>query len=641
MRTTLFTWIGLLTFPMLTLAQYQGQAVKLEPAQPRPGQTITITYSPAGTKLANASAIDGIVYWLRPTGVPIAQDFTPVKSGAVYRATIAVPDSVKGLALIFEKGKTKDNNQNKTYAFLLYGPDGKPQPGGYASLSKIYGLDFYYLGSEDRDPDTAQRLMQQEIALYPKAKRQYMSDYLYSFNAGDEIGRKALAAELESYAALTDLTQEEMEYLTYFYQQLGKKELADAMTKRGEQTFGKPFDWDEAYQRFGDPQLSLAQKKAEYAILKQESAKANQPYVTHYLRYSYSIYLKTLADSTKWADFQALIQSAPADYKPNTMGAYNAIAWDWAEKGKNLEKAADLSKEGTEWAKGHIKAPREAIDPVYQTDAQLQKARLNAYGTYADTYGYILLKQGKLPQALPYLKEAAKATEGANADINQRYIQALTQVDPSAVLEVVEPLIAENNSSELIEEALKTAYVKTHAGESGFDAYLARLKKKGIEHHKAQLREKLIRRPAPAFNLVNLDGQSVGLADLKGKTVIVDFWATWCGPCIASFPGMQNVVEKFKADPKVAFVFVNCRQTETDKKKNAADFMAKKGYTFDVLLDEDNEVYNQFGVAGIPTKFIIDRTGVIRFKSAGFMGNTAALVNELSLMIELANEPLN
>jgi len=639
MKPFLLIGLSLLALPLCTKAQYSGEAVKLEPAQPRPGQTITLTYSPAGTKLAKAPAVDGVIYWLQPKGETIAQSFTPTKSGGLYRATLTVPDTVQAMALAFEAGKTTDNNGNKLYTFLLYGPDGQPQPGSYASLSQVYSASMYYVGNEEKDIEQARRLMDRELALNPAAKRRYLISHFYAFNPGNEADRKTMKADLDALAALPDLTRDELESLSYFYQQARQEDQSDALIKRKEQAYGKTGDSYAAYQNFREQRVSLTQKKASYAKIQQEFGK--DPEATTPLQYIYSTYLNVLADSACWDDFNALVKQAPADYKPMTMRAYNSIAWAGAEKGENLERGAELAKQATEWAKAQVTAPRLASDYSWQSDKKLRKSRQYTYGLYADTYGSLLVKQGKAAQALPYLKEAVTAMEGEDRDINERYIKALAQVDLPAVTREAEPLILENKASKGIEEALKAAYLKRHTDESGFAAYLARLKKTAAEQQKNELRERRVNRPAPAFTLVNLDGKVVSLASLKGKTVIVDFWATWCGPCVKSFPAMQKAVERFKADPNVAFVFVNTWQKEPDKQKNAADFLAKKQYPFNVLLDDKDEVVAAYGVLGIPTKFIIDKTGTIRFKEIGFPGGDDAMVDTLSMMIDLANEPLN
>ena len=154
-----------------------------------------------------------------------------------------------------------------------------------------------------------------------------------------------------------------------------------------------------------------------------------------------------------------------------------------------------------------------------------------------------------------------------------------------------------------------------------------------------EIRKSMINETSPSFALMDLDGNNVSISELKGKVVVVDFWATWCGPCKASFPGMQRMVNKYRNNPNVRFLFVDTWEKGDDKKKLAADFINANKYTFQVLMDNEDKVVSMFKVEGIPTKFVIDPKGMIRFKSVGYSGNDEKLVTELTAMIDLASQP--
>ncbi|MDR6783383.1 thiol-disulfide isomerase/thioredoxin [Pedobacter africanus] len=165
-----------------------------------------------------------------------------------------------------------------------------------------------------------------------------------------------------------------------------------------------------------------------------------------------------------------------------------------------------------------------------------------------------------------------------------------------------------------------------------------------LKEYKSHLSDKMIKEQSPNFLLPDLKGNQVSLASLKGKTVIIDFWATWCKPCLESFPGMQRAVERHKNDEKVVFVFLNTAERGSDDPKPRIEkLLTDHGYTFTVLMDRRNaedkkyEVSNGFGVTALPSKYIIDKEGFIRFKIAGSSGGPAFINEEIKMIVELLN----
>ncbi|MFD1708313.1 peroxiredoxin family protein [Siminovitchia sediminis] len=122
---------------------------------------------------------------------------------------------------------------------------------------------------------------------------------------------------------------------------------------------------------------------------------------------------------------------------------------------------------------------------------------------------------------------------------------------------------------------------------------------------------------APDFELTTLSGETVRLSDYKGKKVILNFWATWCPPCRAEMPHMQNFYEKNK-DKGIEVVAVNLTNMDNGKKE-IEEFVKDFGLTFDIPLDEDGDIGMQYQAFTIPTSYIIDTNGRIASKFIGPM----------------------
>ncbi|MDX1762036.1 MAG: TlpA disulfide reductase family protein, partial [Christiangramia sp.] len=201
--------------------------------------------------------------------------------------------------------------------------------------------------------------------------------------------------------------------------------------------------------------------------------------------------------------------------------------------------------------------------------------------------------------------------------------------------------MVDNRASAEMEEYLKTAYTKQNP-EEDFESYLSSIKEEALANQRRELEKDMLNEDAPSFKLKDLEGNEIALADLKGKTVILDFWATWCGPCKMSFPGMQDAVEKYADNENVEFLFINTWEQGENREQDVSNFIDENNYSFHVLMDElvaegnrDFTVVSEYGISGIPTKIIIGPEGKIKFRKVGYEGNNAKLLQEIGLMIEL------
>jgi peroxiredoxin len=119
--------------------------------------------------------------------------------------------------------------------------------------------------------------------------------------------------------------------------------------------------------------------------------------------------------------------------------------------------------------------------------------------------------------------------------------------------------------------------------------------------------------PATEFSLTSLAGQPVSLSQYKGNVVLVNFWATWCGPCQQEMPLLDQMYKKYKP---AGFTLIG---VNVDKEAPAVkELLARKPVSFPVLLDPENSVSRAYKVADMPSSVIIDRKGIVRYVHRGY-----------------------
>ena len=119
---------------------------------------------------------------------------------------------------------------------------------------------------------------------------------------------------------------------------------------------------------------------------------------------------------------------------------------------------------------------------------------------------------------------------------------------------------------------------------------------------------------APDFTLRTMNGPNMRLAEQRGRVVMVNFWATWCGPCRQEMPHLNRLYEKYRASG-----FVLMGVNVDDDTRNAAELATKLGLKFPVLLDTDKGVSKLYDLSTMPSTVLIDRDGKVRYVHRGYL----------------------
>lgn len=266
------------------------------------------------------------------------------------------------------------------------------------------------------------------------------------------------------------------------------------------------------------------------------------------------------------------------------------------------------------------------------------------YGTIVNDYAAVLLMNGQTAESIKLCADLL--VENNYAGMNSQSLvltlaRALTlKGEQLNAFLALDKYLQNNPQSPEVLELCRDLYLKLNGGKSDFQQYLNLLLADKQKAQMDHLKSVMVREKAPLFSLYNRKGERVNLSDYKGKLVVLDFWATWCVPCIQSFPGMQAVIDKYKGNKDVEFLFIDTWETKTDFEKNVNDLIDKNNYTFNVLydkpLDQNEETaVKKYGVTAIPAKFIIDKNGDIRFKVSSSRTDKESVLAEMSAMIDM------
>ena len=591
----------------LTTTAQTYHSLQVSPA-PAAGRSVVITYDPAGTPLAQQTLLRcTIVYFdktheLNQITLPLQQ------SRGKWQATVAVPDQAVLLLLTPLAGeKLTDDNNGAGYLFPVY-KDGKPLPFAYyqmAGLMERSGLK--------KDPAKALIYLKKEIENNPTAENLCRSQYFNMLANSPEPADKALLIQ-KLLAYKTD-QEEELTMNQRYLQYLGEKPAADSLSTLLRQRFPAGIFVRSEHIQAIQQAKEFREKANLFARFMQqfpEPATVGSPdYEYTQLYQQMSMAAIESGDTTAAHSYMALLY-----HKRDLLGVYTKAAryyrqqqqpeqaMAWAQQGV---LATDTSSGYTEW------------------DAYLLVAAL-----YNDKKAYAA--------ALPYAATVYAHTQ--NKEAGTLYVQLLVAMgNTPAAQSLLEAAVKAGTASVQMKAQLKGIYEKTN-NPVPFAQYLTGLLPAADTHLRRELKESMLQEKVTAISLLDTAGKEVKLSDLKGKIVVLDFWATWCKPCIQSFPAMQQVMQQF---PEVVFLFIATFETG-DALQKVKQFNREKSFPFRYLMDEplkgesNYKAFTHFKVPSVPYKVVLDKQGNIRFRSGGFSGNDDALIAELSTMIRLVQE---
>jgi len=642
---------------VLTTGRSLAQSnVKFLPEKPVGGDTVQIYYNPEHTALKGLAPVNGVV-WVYAGNQWMADDVRMKMTDSGWIGKYRLPERAAFMVVDFTANGQTDKGGKLTYSTMLFDSAGRQMPASYYAWATLRAADTHPVARvavEDSariSSEVGVFWMNTELKYFPQSRRNifYGAMELVKAYRGDSAA-PIIRREIAALSGAKDITETDMRNISKAYLNLlGDKRAADSVNRL---IIGKYPDGitarDEAIKEmFHDSKRRLERWDAFVKKFPLEKFEDLQTDITDlyyskvyrgvvYERMRLNPSLKALDDMMAHAPLVCLTEF----HRLLIMGAlsHNQL---------KPEEAFPYSTQLVNYIENYAYHKRGEYSQAYSPLQWKQYVLSLAVPAYMG-HASLLQQKGQVKEALQWMEKVKDQPLAQRPDFLSQYAVLLDAAGrTNEALQIAENATHNNGASPEIIALLKKDYVAKHKNDKGFDAWFQGLKSTEVLNKEREaILAHMIRKTAPPFKLEQLGGGTVDLAKLKGKIVVLDFWATWCAPCKAAMPGMQMAVDHYKNDDSVAFYFIATQETKPGFREEIKKFLQEKHFNMNVLIDarskgseQLDDTYKNYvggmGFSGIPAKFIIDRHGMIRWLGSGYNGSPSALADEIAFIIEL------
>jgi thiol-disulfide isomerase/thioredoxin len=602
-----------------------AQVATILPAKPKLHEAITFVYNTAdpSAKFKHEKEMTAEILLLRGEDPPLRLTVPLKEEGTTWRGSLTMSDPKGTMFLyMFSAAGANDDNGANVWDSFLYEVNGKPAAGSSLDMASVLMqgrlMEFTHVKDLDRAAKEIADVMAAEPDNWMAAK---MGWSMRLRSSPVDSTKKTVGAEVEQMYQRLKGNESAVASLLPIFEQAGLKQRAEEIRKP--EMISHPYG--KVAKRFREAEIYSTNDPAQRGGLAEKFIQDFHSAGDELQRMQNVV----VVASTVLKDYdKAVAFLAGAEHPSGVL--YNIIAWQLIDSGSDVAKGVALAKKGVDLCRN----PDPSGKAPYVSDAAWRENNQRSLGMVLDTYGCGLMKLGKYKEAEAPQAEAQQLTNGEDPDVNERTVECYVKNGKdNEAIGVAAKAVADDKSNDKLIALYKEAYIRKNGSDAGFDKMLSEAAENTAKKVREKALQSRINLPSVDFTLPDIAGNTVTLAGLKGKVVVIDFWATWCGPCLASFPDLQKVYDKYRSNPNVAIYAIDSWERVAGKEREdlVKKFLKENGYTIPVLYGD--ATITKYDVDGIPTKFVISKAGTIAFKSVGFEGDQV-MIAELTAEID-------